>query len=64
MVTRRTCDVAKLRKAPRGPPHKDTEDILTIGQVFSMDLGFIRGPANLAAVLDRTEEAQPKVIES
>ena len=29
-----------------------------------MDIGFIRGPKNLAAVLARTEEAAPKVIES
>ena len=29
-----------------------------------MDIGFIRGPANLAAVLARTEDAQPKIIES
>ena len=63
VVTCRTCDVAKLQKAPRGPS-RDLPPDLQPGQVFSMDIGFIRGPKNLAAVLARTEEAAPKVIES
>ena len=35
------------------------------GQQFHMDLGYIRGPSNLQAVLlERREEAKPKVIHS
>ena len=63
VINCRTCDVAKLKKAPRGPP-TDQPATLQYGRVFNIDLGFIRGPANLAAVLERTEEAQPKLIES
>ena len=62
VVNCRTCDIAKLRKAPRGPAVDHSRD-LQCGQVFSMDLGFIRGPANLPQVLDRTEEAATKLIE-
>ena len=63
-VNCRTCYVAKLKKAPRGPPH-DSPPELTIGQVFSMDIGFIRGQSNrLSTVLACTEKATPKVIES
>ena len=63
VINCRTCDVAKLKKAPRGPPTIQPAT-LQLGQSFQMDIGFIRGPSNLAAVLARTEEAQPKVIES
>jgi hypothetical protein len=63
VVNCRTCDVAKLQKAPRGSSQDSTTD-LSPGQVFSMDIGFIRGPSNLAAVLARTEDDAPKVIES
>ena len=63
VVNCRTCDVAKLKKAPRGPSRDQPAD-LQPGQIFSMDIGFIRGPRNLAAVLARTEDAAPKVIES
>ena len=63
VVTCRTCDVAKLRKAPRGRTIEDS-DILVNGQVFQMDIGFIRGPENLDSVLSRTEDATTKVIES
>ena len=59
----RACDIAKLKKAPRGHPTPDQPDLQT-GQNFHMDLGFIRGPANLQAVVDREEEAQPKIIHS
>ena len=59
----RACDVAKLRKAPRGPAATDLPN-LEKGQVFHMDIGFIRGPANLPEVLARTQDAEPKVIES
>ena len=63
IVACRTCDIAKLKKAPRGQI-TDTPDIVDIGQIFQMDIGFIRGPANLAAVVAREEESQMKVIES
>jgi hypothetical protein len=63
MVTCRTCDVAKLRKAPRGRTLEDG-DTLENGQVFQMDIGFIRGPLNLDNVLARTEDADTKIIES
>ena len=59
----KACEIAKLKKAPRGHPTPDPPHLQT-GQYFHMDLGFIRGPANLQAVVDRTEEAQPKVIHS
>ena len=60
----RACDIAKLKKAPKGHSTPDQMDLQT-GQQFHMDLGFIRGPANLQAVLvDREEEAQPKIIHS
>ena len=63
VINYRTCDVAKLKKAPRGPPLVQPPT-LQLGQVFNMDIGFIRGPSNLAAVLTCVEEAQQKVIES
>ena len=63
IVTCRTCDVAKLRKAPRGHSMDDSEQLYN-GQVFQMDIGFIRGPENLANVLTRREDADTKVIES
>jgi hypothetical protein len=59
----RECDVAKLKKAPRGHPLLDAPT-LQPGQCFHMDIGLLRGPSNLAAVLDRKEEAQTKVIHS
>ena len=59
VVTCRTCDVAKLRKAPRGKTSNDL-DTLEKGQVLQMDIGFIRGPINLDAVLGRTEDAATK----
>ena len=59
----RACEIAKLKKVPRGHLASDPADLQT-GQSFHMDLGFIRGPANLQAVVDRVEEAQPKVIHS
>ena len=64
IITCRICDVAKLRKAPRGD--LDVTDLTTIecGQSFSMDIGFIRGPSNLPEVLSRTEEPALKIIES
>ena len=62
-VTCRACEIAKLKKAPRGNPTADPVDLQT-GQYFHMDLGFIRGPANLQAVVDREAEAQPKIIHS
>ena len=63
LVTCRTCDVAKVKKAPRGKSMDDS-DILLKGQVFQMDIGFIRGSQNLEAVLLRKEDADTKVIES
>ena len=59
----RACDIAKLKKALRGhslpaPP------TLTNGQCFHMDIGFLRGPSNLQAIVDRKEEPQSKVIHS
>ena len=63
VVKCRACDVAKLRKAPRGEPTQLPPSTVN-GQIFHMDIGFFRGPANLQAVLERTEEAQPKLIES
>ena len=41
VVTCRTCDVAKLKKAPRGK-NMDDSVILLKGQVFQMEIGFIR----------------------
>ena len=64
VINCRTCDVAKLKKAPRGPAPTAQPETLQYGQGFNIDLGFIRGPSNLAAVLERTEEAQSKLIES
>ena len=62
-VTCRTCDIVKLRKAPRGKTSDDS-DTLVKGQVFQMDIGFIRGPMNLEEVLARTEDLATKVIAS
>ena len=59
----RACDIAKLKKAPRGYALPDPPTLQT-GQCFQMDIGFIRGPSNLQAVVDRKEEAQSKVIAS
>ena len=55
------CDIAKLKKAPRGNALPDPPTLQT-GQCFQMDIGFIRGPSNLQAVVDWKEEAQSKVI--
>ncbi|KAI2502314.1 hypothetical protein MHU86_12118 [Fragilaria crotonensis] len=63
IVACRACDVAKLRKAPRGPAATAFPS-MEKGQVFHLDIGFIRGPANLPEVLARTQDAEPKVIES
>ena len=63
VVKCRACDVAKLRKAPRGGPTPLSPNIVN-GQIFHMDIGFFRGPANLQEVLARTQDAQPKIIES
>ena len=63
IVTCRTCDAAKLRKAPRGHIMDDSEQLYN-GQVFQMDIGFIRGPENLENVLTCTKDADTKVIES
>ena len=59
----RACDIAKLRKGPKGHPIVDPPDMQP-GQNFSMDLGFMRGPENLQAVVARTEDARPKIIHS
>ena len=59
----RACDIAKLKKAPRGHSLPDLPT-LTNGQCFHMDIGFLRGPSNLQAVVDRQEEPQSKVIHS
>ena len=40
LVNCRTCDVAKLRKAPRGPSMEDHEQ-LSNGQVFQMDVSAL-----------------------
>ena len=62
IVRRRACDIATLKRAPRGP---NTDDVnLEPGQVFQMDIGFFRGPRNLQEVYDRTADPQPKLIES
>jgi hypothetical protein len=63
MVTCRTCDIAKLQKAPRGPL-ADPGDCLHVGQVFHMNIGFIRGPSNVVVIVEGTQDALPKVIES
>jgi hypothetical protein len=63
LINCRTCDVAKLRKAPRGTSMEDHEQLYN-GQVFQIDIGFIRGPANLENVFLRTEDAATKIIES
>ena len=63
MVTFRTCDVAKLRKAPRGRILEDGATLENGQEVFQMDR-FIRGPLNLDNVLARTEDADTKIIES
>ena len=55
--------MAKLKKAPRGVS-LETDPTMKNGHLFSMDIGLIQGPSNLAAVLARTEKATPKVIES
>lgn len=59
----RACDVGKLKKASRGHPLLDSPT-LQPGQCFHMDIGFLQGPSNLAAILDRQEEPQSKVIHS
>ena len=63
VVTCRACDIAKLRKAPKGSTTM-TEPQPQLGQMFQMDIGFIRGPTNLEAVVDRREEAHTKLIDS
>ena len=63
IVRCRICDIARLQKAPRGPPQNDPPT-LQPGQMFQIDLGFFRGPANLADVVDRKAEPSLKVIES
>ena len=60
----RACDIAKfLRKASRGQAIEDSE-VLQTGQNFSMNLRFMRGPANLQAVVERREDTHPKIIHS
>ena len=59
----RACDIAKLKKAPKGQVLRDSPTLQN-GQCFHMDIGFLRGPANLPAVVDRREDVQPKVINS
>ena len=59
----RACDIASLKKAPRGPATIATT-ILHPGQIFHMDLGFFRGPGNLVEVYERTAAPTPKIIES
>ena len=63
LVRCRICDIARLQKAPRGPPQIDPPD-LQPGQMFQIDIGFFRGPENLADVVDRKAEPSMKVIES
>lgn len=63
LVRCRACDVANLKKAPRGPETK-LPTPLTPGQVFHMDIGFFRGPGNLMAVYDRQAPPSPKLVES
>ena len=64
IVRCRICDIARLQKAPKGgAAHTDPPD-LAPGQMFQMDIGFFRGPSNLAAVVDRQEDPQLKIIES
>ena len=62
-VTCRACDIAKLRRAPRGHSIDDPPD-LRPAQIFQMDLGLFRGPANLHEVVTRQADPQPKLIES
>ena len=63
LIRCRICDIARLQKAPRGPPQHDPPD-LQPGQMFQIDIGFFRGPENLADVVDRKAEPSMKVIES
>jgi hypothetical protein len=63
IVRCRACDIAKLKKSSKGTPAVLDMPLLP-GQQFHMDLGFIRGPSNLQAVVDRKEEAKLKVIYS
>ncbi|KAI2511380.1 hypothetical protein MHU86_2991 [Fragilaria crotonensis] len=59
----RACDIATLKRAPRGPLAVPSEEIQP-GQIFHMDLGFFRGPSNLVEVYDRHAAPLPKLIES
>ena len=63
LVRCRACDIAKLKKANKGKSEVTDVQILP-GQQFNMDLGVIRGPSNLQAVVDRLEEPKPNVIHS
>lgn len=59
IVACRTYGVGKLRKAPSGPATIDPPTMAK-GQVFHMDIGFIRGPASLMDVLACTHECRAK----
>jgi hypothetical protein len=47
VVTCRACDIAKLRKAPRGPTELEAPPNLQPGQIFQMDIGLHQGPDQL-----------------
>lgn len=59
----RACDVATLKKAPRGPETTVLRP-LHPGQVLHMDLGFFRGPSNLVEVYECHTPPSPKLVES
>ena len=59
VVKCRACDMAKLRKAPCGGLTQLPPDTVN-GQLFHMDIGFFRGPANLQAVLGKNGRSTTK----
>ena len=58
-----SCDVATLKKAPRGPEITALRK-LHPGQVFHMGLGFFCGPSNLVEEYERQAPPSPKLAES
>ena len=48
----RACDIDKLKKVPRGHALPNPLLLMT-GQCFHMGIGFLRGPSNLQAGVDR-----------
>ena len=63
LVRCRACDVASLKKAPKGPAITHNT-VLQPGQIFHMDLGFFRASGNLVELYERKAAPTPKKVDS